>query len=203
MGNRRAVLLLTTVTVFVALALGPASPAAAASQTLKAAPPIPILTWTDCGGGFQCATAQVPLDYEQPLGQTISIALIRLPALDPSHRIGSLFINPGGPGGSGVDVVRAAGQFFPPVSTSSASIREASVKALRSSALPATQTSRRSLPRFRHFQSHALRRSPTSTPSRSSMHSARREIATCSRTCPPPTPTATWTCFVRRWAMRS
>jgi pimeloyl-ACP methyl ester carboxylesterase len=112
MVNRRA-LLLTTVTVFVALALGPASAAAAASLTLKAAPPTPILTWTDCGGGFQCATAQVPLDYDQPLGQTISIALIRQPALDPSHRIGSLFINPGGPGGSGVDVVRGFTQFFP------------------------------------------------------------------------------------------
>ena len=56
---------------------------------------------------FECgATAQVPLDYDQPHGATISLALIRLPATDPAHRIGSLFLNPGGPGGSGVDFVR-------------------------------------------------------------------------------------------------
>lgn len=113
MGNRRAVLLLTAATVFIALAFGTVGPAFAASQTLNAAPKTPILQWTDCGGGFQCATAQVPLDYRQPLGQTIFIALIRQSALDPSNRIGSLFINPGGPGGSGVDAVRAVAQFFP------------------------------------------------------------------------------------------
>jgi hypothetical protein len=46
---------------------------------------------------------QVPLDYDQPNGATISLAVVRLPASDPAHRIGSLFLNPGGPGGSGVD----------------------------------------------------------------------------------------------------
>jgi pimeloyl-ACP methyl ester carboxylesterase len=50
----------------------------------------------------------VPLDYAHPRGATIGIALIKLPASDPAHRIGSLFVNPGGPGGSGVDVVPAA-----------------------------------------------------------------------------------------------
>jgi len=113
MGNRRTALRLSTATVFLALALGLNSPAAAALRPLKAAPPTPILQWTDCGGGLQCATAQVPLDYEEPLGQTISLALIRQPALDVAHRLGSLFVNPGGPGGSGVDVVRAFSQFFP------------------------------------------------------------------------------------------
>jgi pimeloyl-ACP methyl ester carboxylesterase len=66
------------------------------------------LRWADCGGGFQCATARVPLDYDRPQGATISLALIRLPASDPAHRIRSVFLNPGGPGGSGVDFVRAA-----------------------------------------------------------------------------------------------
>jgi pimeloyl-ACP methyl ester carboxylesterase len=77
------------------------------------APPVPVLRWTDCGGGFQCATAGVPLDYRQPHGRTISLALIRLPASDPAHRIGSLFTNPGGPGGSGVGFVRAAASVLP------------------------------------------------------------------------------------------
>jgi pimeloyl-ACP methyl ester carboxylesterase len=71
-------------------------------------PPVPILDWTDCGDGFLCATATVPLDYGRPRGETIDLALVRRPAVDRDHRIGSLFLNPGGPGGSGVDFVRTA-----------------------------------------------------------------------------------------------
>src|SRR4051812_24373077 len=67
------------------------------------------LRWTPChadvGPRFECAVAQVPLDYDRPRGEAISIALTRLPATDPTRRIGSLFLNPGGPGGSGVDFV--------------------------------------------------------------------------------------------------
>src|SRR6476646_8329721 len=71
--------------------------------------------WTKCHsdlGPFQCGTVQVPLDYDQPNGATISLALVRLPASDPAHRIGSLFLNPGGPDGSGVDFVLFAGPFL-------------------------------------------------------------------------------------------
>jgi pimeloyl-ACP methyl ester carboxylesterase len=63
------------------------------------------------GDGFQCATATVPLDYDRPRGRTITLALIRLPAADPARRIGSLFPNPGGPGGSGVQFVRDGARF--------------------------------------------------------------------------------------------
>jgi pimeloyl-ACP methyl ester carboxylesterase len=66
------------------------------------------VAWSKCYrefGPFECGTVQVPLDYGDPRGATISIALARLPAGDPAHRIGSLFLNPGGPGGSGVDFV--------------------------------------------------------------------------------------------------
>ena len=76
------------------------------------APAVPVLHWTPCGAPFECATAQVPLEYAQPRGATIGIALIKLPATDPAHRIGSLFVNPGGPGGSGVDFVRGAATAF-------------------------------------------------------------------------------------------
>src|SRR5215208_382572 len=64
------------------------------------------VAWSTCHaelGPFQCGTVQVPLDYDQPDGATISIALVRLPAGDPQHRIGSLFLNPGGPGNPGVN----------------------------------------------------------------------------------------------------
>ena len=80
-----------------------ASGAAAASP---AQPRVPVLRWAACGGGFECATAAVPLDYDHPGGPSISLALIRLPATDQRHRIGSLLTNPGGPGHSGVDNIR-------------------------------------------------------------------------------------------------
>jgi pimeloyl-ACP methyl ester carboxylesterase len=71
--------------------------------------------WSKCYaklGPFQCGTVQVPLDYDSPNGATISLAVIRLQATDPAHRIGSLLLNPGGPGGSGVDYVLGAGPFL-------------------------------------------------------------------------------------------
>ena len=70
------------------------------------------LTWTSCGGGFQCANLTVPLDYSNPgNGKTIQLALIRKPATDQANRIGSVLTNPGGPGASGIQYLRqAAGQ---------------------------------------------------------------------------------------------
>jgi pimeloyl-ACP methyl ester carboxylesterase len=61
------------------------------------------LSWHSCDNGFQCSTLSVPLDYSRPHGQAIGIAVIRKPS-SGSHR-GSLIVNPGGPGGSGVDFV--------------------------------------------------------------------------------------------------
>jgi pimeloyl-ACP methyl ester carboxylesterase len=90
-----------------------AMPTATAGATLASAadsPPVPRLVWSDCGGGLECTTAQVPLDYDRPHGATISLALIRLPASDPGRRIGSIFLNPGGPGKSGVDSIRQGGR---------------------------------------------------------------------------------------------
>src|SRR5688572_8877229 len=65
------------------------------------------LQWSDCEGA-QCATLRVPVDYAAPEGDTIEVALVRVPARKESRRIGSLVVNPGGPGGSGVDYARAA-----------------------------------------------------------------------------------------------
>ena len=64
------------------------------------------LTWTSCGPPFECGTVTVPIDYTHPKNGTINLALIRLPASNPSQRIGDLLTNPGGPGASGVDFVR-------------------------------------------------------------------------------------------------
>jgi pimeloyl-ACP methyl ester carboxylesterase len=95
---------------------GAASTAPSAAGTGSAA--VPKLHWGSCAAegegleAFQCATAVVPLDYDKPKGRQITLALARLPASDPSHKIGSLFLNPGGPGGSGVDFLFGAGPFL-------------------------------------------------------------------------------------------
>jgi pimeloyl-ACP methyl ester carboxylesterase len=62
--------------------------------------------WSDCGGGFQCGTVEVPLDYTHSGAGTIMIALNRKPATDAAQRIGSVLINPGGPGASGIKFLR-------------------------------------------------------------------------------------------------
>jgi pimeloyl-ACP methyl ester carboxylesterase len=70
------------------------------------------VTWTSCGGGFLCGTLQVPLDYAHPGNGTIGIAMNRKPATNQTNRIGSLLINPGGPGASGIDWVAASAPAF-------------------------------------------------------------------------------------------
>ncbi|WP_162605337.1 alpha/beta hydrolase [Jiangella ureilytica] len=65
--------------------------------------------WTACGPRLECASVPVPLDWDRPSGATISLSVIRHLASDPEERIGSLFFNPGGPGGSGVGAVAERG----------------------------------------------------------------------------------------------
>ena len=92
------------VTAALLIGLAPAALAAEEAQT-------PVLSWQDCQDGFQCSTAKVPLDYDQPYGTKIDLALIRLPATDPAKKIGSLFVNFGGPGASGVERLRGRGKW--------------------------------------------------------------------------------------------
>jgi len=62
--------------------------------------------WTPCSGDFECATLTVPRDWADPDGDTLELAVSRLPA--GGDRIGSLLLNPGGPGASGVEFLQAA-----------------------------------------------------------------------------------------------
>jgi pimeloyl-ACP methyl ester carboxylesterase len=99
---------------------GPAEPAAASVRTTAATAgaspssppaearlvdrvPAPVLHWATCRKTAQCATAELPLDYAHPNGAKIKVALLRIKAKDSRHRIGTLFVNPGGPGGSARD----------------------------------------------------------------------------------------------------
>jgi len=65
------------------------------------------IAWTDCSGGFQCGTLAVPLDYSHPEGRTINLAVIRKPMTGQGPRIGSVLVNPGGPGESGIEFMRS------------------------------------------------------------------------------------------------
>ncbi|MFF0485756.1 alpha/beta hydrolase [Streptomyces sp. NPDC004435] len=71
--------------------------------------------WRECGvEGFQCATLRAPLDYAKPDGPEIRLAVSRVRASGPGQRIGSLLVNPGGPGGSAVDYLQGyAGIGYP------------------------------------------------------------------------------------------
>jgi pimeloyl-ACP methyl ester carboxylesterase len=81
------------------------------------------LRWTPCGVSDPdsdqtpdvfCATLTVPKDYSHPAQGTVSLAIARSPVTDPRERIGSLFLNFGGPGGTAVDTLQATGStLFP------------------------------------------------------------------------------------------
>jgi pimeloyl-ACP methyl ester carboxylesterase len=78
----------------------------------------PKADWFDCtdvvGPRTQCGTVELPLDYDAPKGAKTEIALLRLRVANPAKKVGTLFLNPGGPGGSGVGIAAAASQFLSP-----------------------------------------------------------------------------------------
>jgi pimeloyl-ACP methyl ester carboxylesterase len=63
-----------------------------------------VLEWTDCDDGMQCSTATAPLNWDDPAAGSVDLAVVRQPAT--GDRLGSLLLNPGGPGGSGYDFVK-------------------------------------------------------------------------------------------------
>jgi pimeloyl-ACP methyl ester carboxylesterase len=72
----------------------------------------PKLNWYKCYGWAQCATARVPLDYDDPRGRTTQLALLRVKATNQKAKIGSLFVNPGGPGASATDLALVSPLFL-------------------------------------------------------------------------------------------
>jgi pimeloyl-ACP methyl ester carboxylesterase len=70
-------------------------------------PSVPKLSWSNCGERLECASLPVPLDYSDPDGPTISLALTRIRAANPDRREGAIVVDPGGPGISGVDEIRS------------------------------------------------------------------------------------------------
>jgi pimeloyl-ACP methyl ester carboxylesterase len=70
------------------------------------------LEWRSCRSGDQCTTVLVPLDYDEPRGPTVELSVIKVAAANTSNRVGTLVVNPGGPGGSGVDYAANASTYF-------------------------------------------------------------------------------------------
>ncbi len=70
------------------------------------------VAWEDCRDAMKCAEIDVPLDYADPSGETVSLSLIKVPARSAKQRVGSLVVNPGGPGGSGIEYAANAKNYF-------------------------------------------------------------------------------------------
>ena len=92
-----ATALLTGLAVAASAAVLPGAAPPASTTTGAAGPRVPVLNWTSCDSGFQCATVRVPLDYRHPRGTLVSVAMIRHLATGPGRPVRSLFVNGGGP----------------------------------------------------------------------------------------------------------
>jgi pimeloyl-ACP methyl ester carboxylesterase len=108
MRKRSLLALLAGMLTATSVAVVPGVAAAAPSGT-------PAINWQPCpepeAAGAECATIEVPLDYAKPRGEKIHIGLARRKATDPANRIGSILVDPGGPGGSGVSMVKFSEPF--------------------------------------------------------------------------------------------
>ncbi len=82
---------------------------APAAHAAPAATPAPPVAWKPCSEGptaaVQCGSLRVPLDWKDPTGKKIDVKAARVPARDQAHRVGTLFFNPGGPGGQGATML--------------------------------------------------------------------------------------------------
>ncbi|MFD5416239.1 alpha/beta hydrolase [Streptomyces nojiriensis] len=100
-GRRRCAAALAVAAVCSSMLVAPELAAARAEPSPSQT--VPRLDWSPCkpGSPYDCATAKVPLDHAAPAGRTIDLAVVRRKAGDPAKRLGTLFVNPGGPGGPG------------------------------------------------------------------------------------------------------
>lgn len=83
------------------------------SGTTTTSAPIQIGTgeFRACGI-LECADLGVPMDYKKPKGRKINIAMVKMPAQDPARKIGILLVNPGGPGASGIELIKNYGSIL-------------------------------------------------------------------------------------------
>ncbi|MFE7188214.1 alpha/beta hydrolase [Kitasatospora sp. NPDC057541] len=112
-----------------ATAVASAPPPVTPLEALPAAVPSALvpyygqrLAWQPCDDGYECTTFRVPLDYDRPADGELTLAAVRAPAVPTDSaassasggRLGSLLLNPGGPGGSAVEYVEGAARTYDP-----------------------------------------------------------------------------------------
>ncbi|MHA6630368.1 alpha/beta hydrolase [Pseudonocardia sichuanensis] len=122
-GSRCGAAVAAAALVLTGCAGGSGAVSTAMSEGGSSTAPVPDpIAWNECGPNLDCATVEVPLEYTEPDGVQIPLAVMRHRAGDPAHRIGSLFFNPGGPGVVATDTLRnlpatagAPGTFSPDV----------------------------------------------------------------------------------------
>jgi len=116
-GRARFVAIAVLAVLLVGAVANPASakpkPVSSTTTTTTTWPPLPAfdtnVAWSDCGDGFECGTLTVPVDWRTPTStDRVGLALIRHRAESPDERVGSLVVNYGGPGESGVEYLRTA-----------------------------------------------------------------------------------------------
>lgn len=103
----RGLLVLATVTSLLGATV------AVTAGRVATAEPASSLAWSRCGRGVECAQVAVPVDYADPDGEQVGVALVRAPARDPKRRIGSLLVNFGGPGDAGTETLPLTLDRFP------------------------------------------------------------------------------------------
>ncbi len=105
--TRHCALLLAGILGICLAACSSASTATSTSSSLQVQDGSPKITWKICGK-FECGTIVVPFDYDAPEIGTFSLRLMRRAADEPNQRIGSLLVNPGGPGFGGTMIAENA-----------------------------------------------------------------------------------------------
>lgn len=162
------------------------------------------LSWRGCGvPGFECATLKAPLDYADPGAGDVRLAVARKKATGPGKRLGSLLVNPGGPGGSAVGYLQQyAGIGYPAgvrarydmVAVDPRGVaRSEPVECLDGRAMD-TYTQTDTTP------TTSGRPANSSTRTRSSRRAAARTRHGCCGTSPPWRRPVTWTSCARSWA---
>ncbi|MDQ2708687.1 MAG: alpha/beta hydrolase [Actinomycetota bacterium] len=136
--RRHLLILVALVAVASATAACTVGPVGVGAAVVSPAAPVPSgdlqkfyaqkLVWQGCAGfalsdaekasfanpKFDCAYLEVPIDYAQVGGRSAQIAVLRQKATQPSQRIGSLLINPGGPGVSGIEAATGVAKSLTP-----------------------------------------------------------------------------------------
>jgi pimeloyl-ACP methyl ester carboxylesterase len=108
---RRLLVSFVALTASIATLVALVSPATATTPT--AADASGLSAWRKCGRHLQCATLTVPVDYSEPDGEQVRIAVARVPASQPDQRLGSLVFNFGGPGDAGTETLPGFAQQIP------------------------------------------------------------------------------------------